>query len=273
MVCMAISHRVRRWQKLELVIKLLQPVSDAIHQLEADAPMLSQVTKVYATLLDRHVPAWVAALPGKQRALGEGVLDAFKARADKHLHPAHTAAWLLDPLHFSDAEPHHPRPPFEQLSEPERAECVALIARISGSSTDDVEKELEGLEYDAWPDSVRVASKALAATSAHPMPRRRKFWVKASSTLHATSKAAMKLLSMHATTGGRAQLERMGPGVSEQPQHAQDREGGEDGVCEGEHGAQAEHYGGGGVGHYGMRGRGVVVGCTAAKLWGLIMLH
>lgn len=82
---MAISHCVCRWQKLELVIKLLQPVSDAIHQLEADAPMLSPVTKVYATLLDHHVPAWVAALPGKQRALGEGVLDAFKARVDKHL--------------------------------------------------------------------------------------------------------------------------------------------------------------------------------------------
>jgi hypothetical protein len=38
-----------RWKKLELIVQLMQPIMDAIHQLEADKALLSQVV-VEATL-------------------------------------------------------------------------------------------------------------------------------------------------------------------------------------------------------------------------------
>jgi hypothetical protein len=48
------------WDNLQCVINLLQPVSDAIHQLEADRPLLSQVLGVW-NKLRASVKAWVAA--------------------------------------------------------------------------------------------------------------------------------------------------------------------------------------------------------------------
>jgi len=41
-----VCKKLEWWSNLELVVQLLQPISDAIHTLEADAPLLGQVRKV-----------------------------------------------------------------------------------------------------------------------------------------------------------------------------------------------------------------------------------
>jgi hypothetical protein len=38
-----VCKKAEWWSNLELVAQLMQPVSDAIHKLEADKPMLGQV--------------------------------------------------------------------------------------------------------------------------------------------------------------------------------------------------------------------------------------
>jgi hypothetical protein len=45
------------WKRLNLVVDLCQPVSDAIHQLEADRPMASQVLLVWHAL-EAHARRW-----------------------------------------------------------------------------------------------------------------------------------------------------------------------------------------------------------------------
>jgi len=50
------------FEQLKLVQSLGQPFSDAIHQLEADRPLLSQVLPVFETLV-REARSWVASLP------------------------------------------------------------------------------------------------------------------------------------------------------------------------------------------------------------------
>jgi hypothetical protein len=47
----------RFWDDAAAVLLLLQPISDAIHQFEADRPLLSQVLKVWATL-NEHAKKW-----------------------------------------------------------------------------------------------------------------------------------------------------------------------------------------------------------------------
>ena len=81
---------------------LLQPVSNAIHQLEADQPLLSQVAMVQIALTE-HAARWCAGttVPAHLKA---GVLTAFKRRFKKHYNPAWSAATVLDPA-FAEQDP------------------------------------------------------------------------------------------------------------------------------------------------------------------------
>jgi hypothetical protein len=56
------SHGFEFFERLKLVQRLGQPFSDAIHQLEADKPLLSQVLPIFETLV-HEARIWVASLP------------------------------------------------------------------------------------------------------------------------------------------------------------------------------------------------------------------
>ena len=80
------------WKRLDLVVLLAQPVSDAIHQLEADRPLLSQVWKVWQQLL-AHATEF-----DERTALGmQDVAPLFKDYYKKHFDATWVGAWLLDP--------------------------------------------------------------------------------------------------------------------------------------------------------------------------------
>ncbi|KAJ9512370.1 hypothetical protein QJQ45_012859 [Haematococcus lacustris] len=85
------------WRKLDAVIRLMRPISNAIHRLEGDKPYLSQVLKIWDDLV-AHAQNWVSELghPGGldkvDASFVRGVLRIFKDRALKHCQPVMAAA-------------------------------------------------------------------------------------------------------------------------------------------------------------------------------------
>ena len=54
-----VGHGINFWQGVARMVELVQPVCDAIHQLEADRPLLSRVLPIWVHLLN-HAKAFDA---------------------------------------------------------------------------------------------------------------------------------------------------------------------------------------------------------------------
>ena len=70
------------WSKVLKVKQLIEPICDAIHQVEADRPLLSQLLRVYNTIIE-HARAW-AARADVTGALSSGVVAAVERRFKLH---------------------------------------------------------------------------------------------------------------------------------------------------------------------------------------------
>ncbi|GFR43149.1 hypothetical protein Agub_g4173, partial [Astrephomene gubernaculifera] len=80
------------WQRLDRYLELMQPFSDAIHQLEADRPMLSQVHDVHLKLHE-HTAAFEKKYPECK-----GVVALYNDRYKSTIYDAATlAAFCIDP--------------------------------------------------------------------------------------------------------------------------------------------------------------------------------
>jgi hypothetical protein len=105
----------------------------------------------------------------------------------------------------------HPRPPFETLSEDERAEVVSVVARLTGSSQQAVEEEMNELDMGQWDKEMAGAATRLSkrvkieqrgkvvikvADTAHRIA----FWLRKATRFPIIGRAAVRLLSMHAST-------------------------------------------------------------------------
>jgi hypothetical protein len=86
------------WRRLELVVDLLKPVAAAIHQLEADQPMLSQVLPVWRALT-RHFVEWHSKV-ADAHLKADNAPAVLRERKQKSMSPAAYAAFALDPLNF-----------------------------------------------------------------------------------------------------------------------------------------------------------------------------
>ena len=139
-------------RKLDGVIKLMQPISDAIHQLEADCPLLSQVLNVWNGLIE-HSENWAA---GRPAAFSRGMVAAFKARFTKHYQPEMAAACALDPINFTMQGADHMQLPVDGLTVQQRKDVVASITRLNGPATTKaaVNAELESHEMDSWSEDM-----------------------------------------------------------------------------------------------------------------------
>lgn len=188
----------------------MQPVSDGIHQLEADNALLSQVLDVWYSL-EKHFKAWVVANP----ALADGVLASYERRFKKHYHPAMAAARLLDPINFVRSQGEtQPRLDLDGLRPGQREEVVQLITRLNGKNVRDadakaaVEEELDQLDMGAWPDSMkRMGTKLMVRTTqddgsvtVQPTTHRVTLWERHSELYPMCAGAAVRLLSAHVTT-------------------------------------------------------------------------
>ena len=99
--------------QLEAIIVLTQPIADAIGQLEADKPYLSQMVTVWHDIMAK-AHAWMQPEKGLtwnlglgERSDGEnregtGLINVIEFRKAFCYHPAHSAAYILDPINWDD---------------------------------------------------------------------------------------------------------------------------------------------------------------------------
>ena len=203
-------HTETWWTKLGNIIKLMQPISDAIHQLEADRPLLSQVLGVWHSLIE-HAEKWAV---GKAVAFTSGiVVKAFQARFATHYQPEMAAACALDPINFTKEGDDHYRLPLEGMDEKQRLDIVATVMRLNGPATskEAVMAELTELEMGDWDADMIKRAQYLAELRAPDdkdetkivvatVLQRRRFWLRFKVKYPLITAAANKLLSVHVTT-------------------------------------------------------------------------
>jgi hypothetical protein len=129
------------WKRLEQCLDLLKPVAAAIHQVEADQPMLSQVLQVWRDLL-RHFLAWHSKVTDVQLK-ADNVPVVLRERKAKSMPPAAFAASVLDPLNFakqasssSDGSSNW-KAPISMLSVDEQKVAKKVLKRISGAGEEE----------------------------------------------------------------------------------------------------------------------------------------
>ena len=120
------------WSTVQRVEELIKPVSDAIHQAEADRPLLSQLLRIYNTLV-MHAKAW-AARPDVPASLSRGVVAAFERRFELHYDPAWAAAFLVDPLFAVNTDGNWGMP-FSELTSQQLRDAKVCITRFVGGGT------------------------------------------------------------------------------------------------------------------------------------------
>lgn len=137
------------WTELPILIDLVQPFSDAIHKMEADKPMLSQVTPIWQAL-EEHVDAFVVKHPDEKFKCLPSML---KRRRDKHCPDAAYAAVALDPCYFVQEE---------------SGEWSAAIITMDPDELERVEKYCERFVAS---DEIAALRKELAMLRLAPLPK------------------------------------------------------------------------------------------------------
>lgn len=204
------------WPQLKSILELTQPLSDAIHQIEADAPLLSQLRTINEKL-QAHAAAWAADVANNQSlpdALAKGVVEAFKSRLAKHYSPSWTAAYLVDPIHAvetADSSPARPAftLPFSNLTATERESARQCLRELC-DDPEALQGELMTLRLEGLPEDMSELVPALqrktevlrgkkTVIEISKASARRNWWA-SQSHFPQLAKAAMRLLSMHTTS-------------------------------------------------------------------------
>lgn len=210
----AVGHGTSFWRHLSEGVQLLKPVCDAIHMVEADQPLLSQMLGMWK-LLNEHARNWQQEADTTVTA---NYHDIFNARYKKIYHPAMPAAHVLDPANFvHDVERGTWRPPCATLTPQQREDALSVVTRLSGACTN-AQKEVVSAEWGeyslrALPQSLHPYMPYLTArrlvdegkstqrTALPPASERLGFWIDYAKTeFPFLSKAAERLLGIHVTT-------------------------------------------------------------------------
>jgi hAT family C-terminal dimerisation region len=215
------ANKADFWQQLKLVKELLEPISDAIHQLEADLPLLSQVFDTWKRLRAHFVQFNVQY--GKTNPeLMSGVMSTFERRYKNHVSPAALAAYLLDPMHAVQVAGTEDAwvLPFSSLPRDVRKKesqdtpslfesAFETVVRITGANRAKAKAEWDELAMQsAMPDELFHCFQQVVGTKAEdgtvrivPAALRRGWWkMYASVKYPIMAKASERLLSAHATT-------------------------------------------------------------------------
>ncbi|KAJ9529854.1 hypothetical protein QJQ45_022259, partial [Haematococcus lacustris] len=187
------------WKLLRAVIKLLKPLCDFTHKLEADTPYLTQLLPIWHTLLKvMHAHALPCLQPHTQAMLNParavqdaeewvlevsrdnpqwtlGVMDLLRERRAKGYWPVMPAAYVLDGVNFAppkDKLNAPPQPPFGLLSPQEKEDAITTVVRLSKHLRPDltdsqvkqaVQREVDVLQLGGWGDSELERFAALLA--------------------------------------------------------------------------------------------------------------
>jgi hAT family C-terminal dimerisation region len=214
------------WQQAPMVLKLMAPLMDAIHTIEADRPMLSQMLMMWETLVI-HVEEFCAdashvsllerpstgrqALPGQD---GDDMMTVLRKRLLKTYHKSFPAAFFLDPINFQEKEGKWSSPDAAILSPRQREDAISVICRLTGATTEDeqvaVATEFTCFQLRFLPAELsmfmttltsRTRDKVDGRVKAAPVEDRRALWEKyLAKTYPKLAIAASRLLAMHVTT-------------------------------------------------------------------------
>lgn len=89
-----LHHSYFFFSEAAALLLLVQPISDAIHQLEADKPLLSQMVPIWNQLLKR-----AEIFDTSNNNSREAILPLFRRRYEIHQDKAWPSAFVLDPIH------------------------------------------------------------------------------------------------------------------------------------------------------------------------------
>jgi hypothetical protein len=158
------------WEDVAMLLELLQPFSDAIHQLEADRPMLGQCY-VVVTALHQHVTAFAA----KYKHLRDGSIvlrlqETFQRRHDAvggsvHapiFNPAYAAAYMLDP-YYAVLEKNVWRLPDIHVQY-----LDAVVELVQRSSGPEAVRQLRQLLLSGYPKEMAAFVEVVAASQGKP---------------------------------------------------------------------------------------------------------
>jgi hypothetical protein len=212
-----VLQRADFWRLLKLAISFLQPFSDFIHQIEADRPALARTYDGLMTL-DGHVKSSMEhwAQDELTQSSCSAALRTWERRLDNQhgklvvplLSPAHTAAYLLDPL-YCTVRGGVANAPLVRSDREEAAQ--QLIERVGGPTAS---QQFDTLMSEGWTGALcrPVAACAQQHETAEAMGKRQRprvasiaqrkgVWRRYGVEAHgALAKVALRLLSMHATS-------------------------------------------------------------------------
>ena len=222
-VCLHTNDGDGFWTNLERVIELGQPLSDAIHQLEAGRPRLSKLLPIWNDLI-KHADAFDAkhGLQGDKR-----VAPVFRRRFAIHYQPEWLAAYALDPAHATKGDGGRWRLPLALRDTPlptarngaqlefnhyfgaakdgtrvvaddDVLTCVAQLARAERAA---VAAELNKLKLRGVTGDLADLVELVAGNGTAPLDDKCGWWCNAADAgFPLLAKAATKLLSCHPTS-------------------------------------------------------------------------
>jgi len=154
----------RFFSEAALLVVLVQPIADAIHQLEADKPLLSQMRPIWARLL-AHAAAFDS---NPDHAHVPPMLPLFQRRFEEHRVKEWPTAYLLDPINAveDDGEWFLPWGALSALEQAAVKKCLLRMAGVAQAAA--VEAEVTQLSLSALPDSMSAHLPVL--TKRTPVP-------------------------------------------------------------------------------------------------------
>ena len=199
------------WENLAHLRTAMEPITDAIHEIEADKPLLAQVGELWHRL-SRHLDEWHFSDNTPPEAKADLLHTLFHQRWRKHFHAAFTLAQVLDPLQFEKTSDGRWTVDTSSLLMDDEDACLDLLRRLSGPGNEEaVVNEWVDMGLSPFPKTTcglmervtkRVTHPQTGKVSVAPASERKAVWVRygAKRWPHVGA-AALRLFSMHATTG------------------------------------------------------------------------
>jgi hypothetical protein len=213
------------WRDADMLVRLLRPFSDAIHQLEGDNAHLADCHVALITLRE-HVVQWTAKYSKEGREASSDCLVTGRALAtiDRRLkvqpggalapvyNPAYSAAYALDPYYADIGGRGHCFAP--TLEADEMGAAHALVLRVGGekAGAQFMRMFTQGYPKSMQPVVASVAAERVRVEAVQEPGRKRdrvavpssieriRVWTKFGSELPELRDVALRLLSAHATS-------------------------------------------------------------------------
>jgi hypothetical protein len=201
------------WAAMDMAIKLVAPICDAIHQLEADRPLLSSALPTWVSII-RHTRAFEEQHEGSDVVAHEtaSLVDIVKKRFEIHYDKCWAAAHLVDPVFAQQGAQgwYLMKGREDMLSPAKLADAVACLKELAGpGNAAAVQAEFTRLKLSPLPADMAADLATLTerrqgddgpAIFVASSEMRRGFWDVHSEHFPLISKCAIKLLSFHVTS-------------------------------------------------------------------------